>query len=134
MKTEKAKTAVASQIHRFLRDSFHPNFDKVTSFGSNPVWQQLRHVGSRLWFDTGNIEEAQQRWTREFSALTTNNTLLNKEIQTGRYDSLILKIDDLLSSYPNMTNKQIILEIAFVLNAWHALRLVEQFDAYVSVE
>jgi transaldolase len=33
-----------------------------------------------------------------------------------------------------MTSKQIILEIAFVLNAWHALRLVEKFDAYVSVE
>jgi transaldolase len=134
MKAEKAKSAVAGQIHRFLRDSFHHNFDEVASSKSNPVWQRLRSIGSRLWFDTGNIEEAQQRWTREFSALTTNNTLLNKEIQTGRYDSLILKIDDLLSSYPNMTNKQIILEIAFVLNAWHALRLVEQFDAYVSVE
>ncbi len=30
--------------------------------------------------------------------------------------------------------KKKMLEIAFILNAWHALRLVEKFDAYVSVE
>jgi transaldolase len=132
MKTEKANSGVAGQIHKFLIDSF-PNFDKLT-FKSNPVWQRMRETGSQLWFDTGSIDEAQQRWTKEFSALTTNNTLLNKEIQTGRYDGLITEIADLLTSYPKMTNKQMLLEIAFVLNAWHALRLVEKFDAYVSVE
>ena len=134
MKKTKAKSGVSGQIHNFLRDSFHPHFGQLTSIKSNPVWEQLRKLGSRLWFDTGNIDEAQQRWTREFSALTTNNTLLNKEIQTGRYDLLIAEAADLLTSYPDMTNKQMILEIAFILNAWHALRLVEKFDAYVSVE
>jgi transaldolase len=134
MKKEKAEVGISSQIHRFIRDSFKPNFGQLNSFKSNPVWGQLRKVGSRLWFDTGNIDEAQQRWTREFSALTTNNTLLNKEIQTGRYDSLISETADLLTSYPDMTSKKMILEIAFVLNAWHALRLVEKFDAFVSVE
>jgi transaldolase len=134
MKNEKAKSGISGQIHKFIMDSFHPQFGKLTSPKSNPVWQQLHKLGSQLWFDTGNIDEAQQRWTKEFSALTTNNTLLNKEIQTGRYDGLILQIADLLGSYPDMTNKQMILEIAFVLNAWHALRLVEEFDAYVSVE
>jgi transaldolase len=134
MKKEKAKSGVSGQIHKFIRESFHPHFGQLTSSKSNPVWQQLSKLGSRLWFDTGNIDEAQQRWTREFSALTTNNTLLNKEIQTGRYDLLIAEAADLLTSYPDMTNKQMILEIAFILNAWHALRLVEKFDAYVSVE
>jgi transaldolase len=133
MKTEKAKSGVAGQIHRFVRDSFKPNFGKLT-FKNNPVWQRLHSIGSFLWFDTGSIDEAQQRWTREFSALTTNNTLLNKEIQTGRYDGLISEIADLLNSYPKMTSRQRLLEIAFVLNAWHALRLVEKFDANVSVE
>jgi transaldolase len=133
MKTEKAKSGIAGQIHKFVRDSFKPNFGKLT-FKSNPVWQRMRDIGSALWLDTGSIDEAQQRWTREFSALTTNNTLLNKEIQTGRYDGLISEIADLLNSYPKMTNRQMILEIAFVLNAWHALRLVEKFDANVSVE
>ena len=40
----------------------------------------------------------------------------------------------LLSAYPQLTEKQRILEIAFILNAYHALRLVEQFDCFVSVE
>jgi transaldolase len=134
MKNEKAISGISSQIHKFIMNSFHPQFGKLTSSKSNPAWQQLRKLGSQLWFDTGNMDEAQQRWTGEFSALTTNNTLLNKEIQTGRYDGLISQTADLLESYPDMTNKQMILEIAFVLNAWHALRLVEKFDAYVSVE
>ena len=133
MKTGKAESGIANQIHKFVRNSFKPNFGKLT-FQSNSVWQRMRDTGSRLWFDTGSIDEAQQRWTKEFSALTTNNTLLNREIQTGRYDGLITEIADLLTSYPKMTNKQMMLEIAFVLNAWHALRLVEKFDAYVSVE
>ena len=133
MKMENAQSGIAGQIHKFLIDSFKPNFDKLT-FQSNPIWQRMHQTGSQLWFDTGNIDEAQQRWTSEFSALTTNNTLLNREIQTGRYDGLITEIADLLSSYPKMTNKQMMLEIAFVLNAWHALRLIEKFDAYVSVE
>jgi transaldolase len=134
MKKTEVKPGVSGQVHKFIRDSFHPHFGQLTSSQSKPAWQQLNKLGSRLWFDTGNIDEAQQRWTREFSALTTNNTLLNKEIQTGRYDLLISETADLLESYPQMTNKQMILEIAFVLNAWHALRLVEKFDAYVSVE
>jgi transaldolase len=134
MKAKTAKSDIASQVHRFVRKGFTAHFGQTSSFKSNPVWQQLRKLSSRLWLDTGSIEEAQQRWTREFSALTTNNTLLNKEIQTGRYDSLIKEAAGILSSYPNLSEKQVILEIAFILNAWHGLRLVEQFDAYVSVE
>lgn len=133
MKMEKAESVIAEQIYRFVRDSFKPNFGKL-SFESNPVWQQVKNTGTRLWLDTGSIHEAQHRWTKEFSALTTNNTLLNREIQTGRYDDLIGKAADLLANCPKMTSGQMILEIAFILNAWHALRLVEQFDAYVSVE
>ena len=73
-------------------------------------------------------------WTQEFSALTTNNTLLNKEVQTGRYNSLVSKAAQILAAYPQLTEQERMLEFAFILNAWHALRLVEKFDAYVSVE
>ena len=73
-------------------------------------------------------------WTREFTALTTNNTLLNKEVQTGTYDDLISEAADLLSGFEDLTEREVMLEIAFILNATHGLRLVEQFDAYVSVE
>ena len=134
MKAVKSKNALADKLYDFIRESFKPHFGELTSFMSNPVWQKVRGLGSRLWLDTGSIDESQQRWTKEFSALTTNNTLLNKEIQTGRYDTLIEQVARILAPYHKLTEKQVILEIAFVLNAWHGLRLVEQFDAFVSVE
>ena len=77
MKKTEAKSGISSQIHKFIRGSFHPHFGQLTSFKSNPVWQQLGKLGSRLWFDTGNIDEAHQRWTKEFSALTTHNVIAN---------------------------------------------------------
>ena len=39
-------------------------------------------LGSELWLDTGDIEAAAEPWTEEFTALTTNNTLLNAEVQS----------------------------------------------------
>ena len=84
--------------------------------------------------DSGSIDDIQEVWTKEFSALTTNNTLLNEEIQTGRYDSLIREADQMLDQSSDLSEKEKILEIAFILNAYHGLRLVEKFDSYVSVE
>lgn len=103
------------------------------SFPSHPVWRRLRDIGSELWLDTGNQQQAAVQWSREFTALTTNNSLLNREVQTGAYDGLILEADRILDRF-NLTGRERMLEITFVLNARHALRLVDQFDAYVSVE
>src|SRR6266571_882045 len=44
----------------------------------HPAWDKLRSVGTDLWLDTGNLEEARSLWTREFTSLTTNNTLANQ--------------------------------------------------------
>ena len=55
----------------------------------DPFWASLRETGTELWLDTGDIEEAEANWTSEMSALTTNNTLLNNEIQKGIYDVFI---------------------------------------------
>ena len=135
MQAKKQQADPAQEIQEFLRARFKPNFGRNRQrFRTDPVWSRLRELGSELWLDTGNIVEADSLWTREFSALTTNNTLLNKEVQTGRYDGLILESATILSAYPALTEQQRIREIAFILNAWHALRLVEKFDAYVSVE
>ena len=72
---------------------------------------------------------------REFTALTTNNTLLNKEVQKGIYDQLVPAAAQLLhGASPKMTQDQLVQEIAFVLNAVHGLKLVRTFDADVSVE
>jgi len=102
-------------------------------FPSHPVWERLRGLGTRLWLDTGSLEEAARRWTREFSALTTNNDLLNRQVQTGRYDVLIREVDALLDRF-DLSPRERMLEITFVLNARHGLRLVDRFDARVSVE
>jgi len=132
---EKLQTNLSSKIQQFLTGSFRPKFGKLReTFGTNELWQNLRQLGTELWLDTGSIDAAQKLWTQEFTALTTNNTLLNREVQTGCYDSLIGQIAGLLDEFPNLTDKQRMLEFAFILNARHGLRLVEKFDAYVSVE
>ncbi|TKG93385.1 transaldolase [Puteibacter caeruleilacunae] len=94
-------------------------------------WQKLKRVGTELWLDTGDMEEAEKNWTAEMTALTTNNTLINKEIQKGIYDEFIAKAQTIVSDLP--INDQII-EIAFILNARHGLRLAKRFGGYVSVE
>lgn len=130
----KDKASLAEETLAFLRESFKPKFGELrNSFPSDPIWQKMRQLGTELWLDTGNMDEAGKLWTQQFGALTTNNTLLNKEVQTGRYDSLIGDVAKLLGPY-GLDEKEQMLEIAFILNAWHGLRLVEKFDAFVSVE
>jgi transaldolase len=65
------------------------------------------------------------------TALTTNNTLLNKEIQKGIYDRLILEARDLVK---DLSLQEQIMEIGFILNARHGLRLAKRFGGMVSVE
>jgi transaldolase len=68
-------------------------------------------------------------------ALTTNNTLLNKEVQRGQYDDLVRETAAHLRKLePSIPEDLLVSEIGFVLNAHHGLRLVETFDAFVSVE
>jgi transaldolase len=64
-------------------------------------------------------------------ALTTNNTLLNNEIQKGIYDILIFEAKHLLNGLPI---EEKVKEIAFILNARHGLRLASKFGGFVSVE
>ena len=122
------------QIDIFLKAGFAPRYeDAPLSFPSSPLWHRLRRLNTELWLDTGSIEDAEALWTQEFSALTTNNPLLNREIQTGRYDTVIPEMAAILEPY-NLTDREKRLEFAFMLNAWHAMRLVERFESYVSVE
>jgi len=133
--TIKAGSKLSRQVHDFVTRGFTPRFGQPeTKFESDDLWKRFRELGTELWLDSGNFDEVGQVWTQEFTALTTNNTLLNKEIQSGTYDDLIPKAGDLLSGFPDLTGQEFMLEMAFILNATHALRLVERFDAYVSVE
>jgi transaldolase len=94
-------------------------------------WKSLRQTGTLLWLDTGDMEEAEANWTAEMSALTTNNTLLNNEIQKGIYDNFISEANSILRGLPE---DEKVMEIAFMLNARHGLRLAARFGGLVSVE
>lgn len=128
--------SIAETALRLVREGFVHKFGKPRiEARPSPVWQRVRSAGSRLWLDTGDIDEASALWTSEFDALTTNNTLLNREVQKGMYDDLIRRaVLAIREVAPDIEEKALLLEVAFVLNGYHGLRLVERFDAHVSVE
>ncbi len=138
MKKADTMVALSERVRQFVRRDFltkKPHFGgRTEKFASHPVWGRLRELGTELWLDTGDIDAVGGLWTREFTALTTNNTLLNREVQKGVYDELIPLAAAMLDGCPGMTDQRRRLELAFVLNATHGLRLVERFDARVSVE
>jgi transaldolase len=98
---------------------------------NDPFWAALQKTGTELWLDTGDIAEAEANWSAEMSALTTNNTLLNNEIQKGTYDRFILEAKTIVK---DLSADEQVKEIAFILNARHGLRLAKKFGGNVSVE
>jgi transaldolase len=98
---------------------------------ADPFWGSLAKTGTDIWLDTGDIEAARSLWTREMKALTTNNSLLNKEVQKGIYDDFIREVGEILE---DLGPEDSVREVAFALNARHGLRLVEAFGGMVSVE
>jgi len=123
-------------VHEFVRKDFRHTFGQPsTDIKDDPEWQKVCEAGSQLWLDTGDIDAAAELWNSSFVALTTNNTLLNKEIQKGIYDGLVAEAANAIrQAAPGIRDGELMLELAFVLNAYHGLRLVETFDANVSVE
>lgn len=106
-------------------------YEKQNNPKKDPFWEALRSTGTELWLDTGDMEEAEANWSAEMSALTTNNTLLNNEIQKGIYDVFISEAKHIVSHLPLNDRVK---EIAFILNARHGLRLATKFRGMVSVE
>lgn len=105
--------------------------ERHTNTKKDPFWESLRNAGTELWLDTGDIAEADANWTSEMSALTTNNTLLNNEIQKGEYDIYISEAKSLIRELPPQDRVK---EVAFIINARHGLRLATKFGGFVSVE
>ena len=86
---------VSDVVTKLVRDGVSHEFGTPqVAPKRTPVWEAVRRTGSSLWLDTGDIDEAINLWSSEFDALTTNNTLLNKEVQKGIYDDLIRKAAD----------------------------------------
>jgi transaldolase len=129
MSLEQAVESVVREFHARL-----PRLDRVRP-APDAEWAKVRAAGTRLWLDTGDLDEAAALWTADFEALTTNNTLLNREVQKGIYDDLMGRAAaELRRADPGIDDRRLVLEIAFILNALHGLRLVDRFDAFVSVE
>jgi len=121
-------------VVQFIRKDFTPHFGELAgTFGTNKFWRLSQAAGSELWLDSGSMVDVGQLWTEEFVALTTNNSLLNKEIQAGAYDTLVSAAAAVLAG-AKLADRERLLELAFILNAYHGLKLVERFDAFVSVE
>jgi transaldolase len=126
--------AAVTDLAERMRDLARSGIDLASnriSASPSPLWRGLAALGTRLWLDTGDISAAESLWTAEFSGLTTNNTLLNKEVQTGAYDAFVPQAAKLVTGLDERTTA---LEIAFALNARHGLRLVQRFGCEVSVE
>jgi transaldolase len=137
MSSQPAQTAAtlisperAARIAALAKDGIDLTSGRLAP-ASNPLWAALRKVGSELWLDTGDIDAATPLYSREFTALTTNNTLLNKEVQKGTYDELVRTLAKELADLDEQTR---VIEIAFILNARHGLRLAQKFGGKVSVE
>jgi transaldolase len=115
-----------------IKEIILSGINEVKTEGSPDLfWQSLRSTGTELWLDTGDMDEALANWTSEMSALTTNNTLLNNEIQKGIYDDFVPSALKLVADLPE---EEKVREIAFILNARHGLRLATRFGGLVSVE
>jgi transaldolase len=119
---------IAVKVRDFVFEDFNETLFKGRE---DKFWQSLIKAGTTLWLDTGDIQEAEANWTAEMSALTTNNTLLNNEIQKGIYDDFIEKARSIVAELPE---EERVREIAFILNSRHGLRLAKRFGGLVSVE
>ncbi len=96
---------------------------------------RLRELGTELWIDTGDIEAARPLWREEFTACTTNNTLANRVIQTGRMDEDIKHtVGELKSQLGELEARRLLWEIGFVINCKLGLSLVRELGCKVSVE
>ncbi len=128
--------SIADLVSGIVKEDFAAHSGQASFVASpDPIWQKVCDTGTRLWLDTGDVDVAKSLWNSSFSALTTNNTLLNREVQKGIYDELIRRaVAALREAQPDIDEKTLVLETAFILNAYHALRLVETFDVSVSVE
>src|SRR5260221_13057846 len=102
---------------------------------SDPALAKFTQLGTQLWLDTGLLEEASKLWRLEMTALTTNNTLANQVVQTGIMDEVVQNAARRIKDVePGISNEDLVMDIAFVVNCHIALRLVKAFDVLVSVE
>jgi transaldolase len=123
-----------SKMDQSLRESALQalNASNHKSSASHPALARLNALGTELWLDTGNLEDAVPLWHSNFTALTTNNTLVNQVIQTGALDDMIREAVRMIPDH--MSEQEQIMELGFAANCHTAFRLIRAFGVRVSVE
>lgn len=122
---------VVADLARTLTDAPEP----VANPPADPALAALRAVGTELWLDTGDLDEAKGLWRREMSAVTTNNTLANQVVQSGRMDDLIrASAARIRDAEPGVSEGELVLDLVFVVNSHIGLRIAGAVDGRVSVE
>ena len=131
--TPSLHSPVAQAVMRFCQQQ--QRGQRFAQPAATQPWGAVRRAGSALWLDSGDVQRNRGVWTAAFSGLTTNNTLLNQQVQTGTLDDVVPAAAAMLRradrELPATTTQ---LELAFVVNAVHGLELVRTFDCDVSVE
>lgn len=121
-------------LEELARDVTHAP-ERVPAPASDPALAKFNTLGTQLWLDTGNLDEARKIWRQEMSALTTNNTLANQVVQTGIMDDVIKNAARRIRDVePGISIDDLVMDVVFVVNCHIALRLVRSLDALVSVE
>ena len=124
---------IARLAHTLALDGY--NAPSGLTFKSKDKYKRLTNLGSHLWLDTGDAAAAAKVWAAETDALTTNNTLVNQVVQTGAMDKVIADAAKKIHAMqPDLSAKEMVMEIGFLVNAKLALSLVQKFGANVSVE
>lgn len=126
----KPGSELSEKIAHFIRDSIDLD-SRPPAVEASSLWTRINQVNTSLWLDSGNFDSLSAVWSDSYQGVTTNNTLINAEVQRGTYDDLIAQASGLVES---LEDRDRIRELAFILNARHALRLVERFRCQVSIE
>ncbi len=129
-RTVVAEGTLSRRLHDLARRDVRFGEDRLPA-PEQAWWRSIAATGTRPCLDTGDLDEAAVHWCASFAALTTNNTLLNKEVQKGLYDGLVREAAALVKDLPPAEQ---VIELAFLLNARHGLRLASRFGGRVSVE
>src|SRR5687768_5024083 len=105
-------STAAQKVAAFCREGHAPPSTTARErLPTSPQWAALARTGTALWLDTGDVDAIGKLWTREMTALTTNNTLLNKEVQKGIYDQTVPKAAQLVrQAIPGVSDAQLVHE------------------------
>ena len=88
-------TEQAKQIAEFIGRDIRSD-DSLRATADAAFWKRINPTETQLWIDSGDIPTIDSLWNAQFSGLTTNNSLLNQEIQRGNYDHLVPEAAKLL--------------------------------------